>query len=48
MPQVDTAIVGTRNPFHMLSNNGLVEKGLRIPAKVVEELHRRFDQLDEQ
>ena len=44
-PEVDTAIVGTRNPDHMLANIKLVEDALPLPAEVVRELHRRFDQL---
>jgi len=44
-PEVDTAIVGTRNPMHMLANVELVEKRLPVPAAAVEELHRRFDQV---
>jgi len=47
-PEVDTAIVGTRNPSHMLANIDLAEKGTWIPQEVVEELHRRFDQVGEQ
>ena len=44
-PEVDTAIVGTRNPFHMLANIELVEKTHAIPREAVLELHRRFDQM---
>ena len=40
-----TAIVGTRNPEHMLANIEAVERALSIPESVVVELHRRFDQL---
>jgi aryl-alcohol dehydrogenase-like predicted oxidoreductase len=43
--EVDTAIVGTRNPEHMKSNLALVENTLPLPDQVVEELHRRFDQV---
>jgi aryl-alcohol dehydrogenase-like predicted oxidoreductase len=42
--EVDTAIVGTRNPEHMKSNLAIVENPLPLPDQVVEELHRRFDQ----
>ena len=45
-PEVDTAIVGTKNPDHMRANISLVEEKLPIPESVVEELHRRFEQLD--
>jgi aryl-alcohol dehydrogenase-like predicted oxidoreductase len=41
--EVDTAIVGTRNPAHMRANIALVEDELPLPAGVVQELHRRFD-----
>ena len=46
-PQVDTAILGTRNPDHMRSNIELVEKGLSIGKSVVEELYRRGDDLSD-
>ncbi len=45
---VDTAIVGTRNPEHMASNLRMVEEGLGVPASTVEELHRRFEELDDE
>ncbi len=41
-PEVDTAIVGTRNPVHMRANIRLVEEALPIDPATVEELHRRF------
>ena len=40
---VDTAIVGTRNPDHMLANIETVEKRLPLDEAVVAELDRRFD-----
>jgi aryl-alcohol dehydrogenase-like predicted oxidoreductase len=43
--EVDTAIVGTRNPEHMQANIECVEGKLPIPARVVEELHRRFEEV---
>jgi len=43
--EIDTAIVGTANPAHMKVNSALVESELPIPAEVVRELHRRFDQM---
>ena len=43
--EVDTAILGTGNPAHMLANIDIVEKRLPLPEEVVEELHRRFDLL---
>jgi len=44
-PEVDTAIVGTRNPSHILANIAMMENQLPIPTEAVEELHRRFDQV---
>ena len=44
-PEVHTAIVGTRNPAHMLSNVETVEKRLPISEGVVAELHRRYDRV---
>ena len=44
-PQVDTAIVGTTNPDHLLSNIELINSGLGLADGVVEELYRRFDSL---
>ena len=44
--EVDTAIVGTRDPRHMQANVEMVEHQLPIPAQVVEELHRRCDLLE--
>ena len=44
--EVDTAIVGTRDPQHMQANVEMVEHQLPIPAQVVEELHRRRDLLE--
>jgi aryl-alcohol dehydrogenase-like predicted oxidoreductase len=46
--EVDTAIVGTRNPEHMRANIEWVETELPIAAAAVEELHRRFDQVGQQ
>ena len=40
---VDTAIVGTRSPEHMLANIAAAETALPIADGVVAELHRRFD-----
>ncbi|MBM3948562.1 MAG: aldo/keto reductase [SAR202 cluster bacterium] len=44
--EVDTAIVGTRDPEHMKQN---IERLTRLPAdkKAVEELRRRWDKLDD-
>ena len=44
-PEVDTAIVGTRNPAHMQTNIQQVETQLAVPEELVAELHRRFDLL---
>ena len=43
--EVDTAIVGTRNPEHMRTNIEWVETGLPLAAEAVDALHRRFDQV---
>jgi aryl-alcohol dehydrogenase-like predicted oxidoreductase len=43
---VDTAIVGTSNAEHMQANIRLVEEELPIAETAVEELQRRFDELD--
>ena len=42
---VATAIVGTRNPAHMIENIEVAETRLPIPESVVAELQRRFDEL---
>ena len=45
-PEVDTAIVGTRNPAHMKSQHRKKRKTeLPIPPEVVGELRRRFDEI---
>ena len=46
-PEVDTAIVGTQNPAHMASNIEMMERGVDVPAEMVEEVHRRYDELRE-
>ena len=43
---VNTAIVGTRNPQHMMSNLQMVDEGLAISQETVDELHNRFEELD--
>jgi aryl-alcohol dehydrogenase-like predicted oxidoreductase len=43
--EVDTVIVGTRNPSHMQANIEQVETQLPIAAEFVDELHRRFDEV---
>ena len=47
-PEVDTAIVGTSNHEHLLSDIDIVERRLPIPVESVEELRRRFDEVGEQ
>jgi hypothetical protein len=42
---VDTAIVGTKNPEHVRANVEMVERALPIAQEVVDELHRRYDEL---
>ena len=44
--EVDTAIVGTRNPDHMRANIERLER-LPLPSEAVEELRRRWDKLDD-
>ena len=46
-PQVDTAIVGTRNPRHMRANVEMVERGIPVPDPVLAELAGRWDRLGE-
>lgn len=43
--QVDTAILGTRNPDHMRANIAMFESSLSIAREAVEELRSRFDEL---
>ena len=45
--EVDTAIVGTHNLSHLRANIALVESGDPLAPQVVEELHRRFDELED-
>ncbi len=45
-PEIDVAIVGTRNPGHMLNNIRMVEEGLPISRESIKELHERFIALD--
>ena len=44
-PEVGTAIVGTRDPAHMLANIRIVEERLPLPEEAVKELRRRYDQV---
>ncbi len=44
-PEVDTAILGTRDPGHMAGNIEMAENRLPISGEAVEELRRRFDEL---
>ncbi len=44
-PEVDVAIVGTKNPRHMRGNLDLMEQGLSISERAVDELHSRWDRL---
>ena len=45
--EIDTAIVGTRNPEHLKSNIDLFNSKLPIDKSIVTELYRRWDELDE-
>jgi aryl-alcohol dehydrogenase-like predicted oxidoreductase len=44
-PEVNTAIVGSAKPEHMLANISLLKSGLRLAPEVVETLHQRFEQI---
>ena len=44
--EVDTALVGTVNPAHLKGNIEVVQDRLPISRDAVEELHRRFEELD--
>ena len=46
-PEIDTAIVGTRNPAHMRANIALVGRGLSLSRELTAELHRRFELMDQ-
>ena len=46
-PEVTTAIVGTQDPAHMRENIERIEKGPPLSSAVAEELHRRFDRLED-
>jgi aryl-alcohol dehydrogenase-like predicted oxidoreductase len=47
-PEVDTVIVGTHNPDHIRANIKLVERGLPISSRNLEELYKRFDHAGEE
>ena len=47
-PEVDTAIVGTSNYKHLLSDIDIVERRLPISIESVEALRHRFDEVGEQ
>ena len=44
---VTTAIVGTQNPDHMRGNIEEISNDSPLSQAVVKELHRRFDELDD-
>ena len=44
-PEIDTIIVGTHNPDHVVSNVKLVENDLAIASEAVADLYQRFDRL---
>jgi hypothetical protein len=44
-PEIDTAIVGTCDPAHMLSNIDIVNNRLPLANDVVDELHVRYDRV---
>ena len=41
-PEVDTIIIGTHNPAHVLSNIDMLDRRLPISLVAVGELHRRY------
>jgi len=45
--EIDTAIIGTRNPQHLKSNISLFNNDLPIDKAVVAELYNRWDRLDD-
>ena len=45
--EIDTAIVGTTTVDHLLSNKSIIDDKLTLPPDIVEEIHRRFDELDD-
>ena len=45
-PNANVASVGTKNPLHMEENIRQIEQDLPIPESVVDEINRRFEQLD--
>ena len=45
--EIDTAIVGTRNPEHLKSNIDLFNSNLPIDRSIITELYRRWDELGE-
>jgi aryl-alcohol dehydrogenase-like predicted oxidoreductase len=45
-PNANVAIVGTTNPAHMATNIAQIDNDLPIPSSVIDELKRRFEQLD--
>ncbi len=46
-PEVDVAIIGTKQPEHMLANIELVANRMKIAPEAVEALHDRYDRLEE-
>ncbi len=46
-PEVDTVIVGTHNPNHVRANIEMVERGLAISSRTLDELYDRFDRVGE-
>ena len=46
-PMVHTAIIGTHNPKHLLSNIALIDESLLLKSETIEEVKKRFQQVDE-
>ena len=46
-PEIHVAIVGSKNPRHMQSNIATLPDALSVEPAMVDELHRRFADLDD-
>ena len=45
-PEIHTAIIGTKNPRHVVSNIETLDDALNIDPKFVDAMHDRFAELD--
>ena len=46
-PYISVAIIGTKNPEHLIENINQVNKNSPLAESVLMELHKRFDDLDD-